>query len=100
LRCSTSIRKQDIEGRRSIQQKKCQSLLVSPSVERNIDRLLGPNIPHPDRIEDRERRAFLLLLLFKPWRVVTDLKTVNQEWHEALLEFEQGCGECAVQNMG
>ena len=55
--------------------------------------LLGPHIPHPDREDVAEWRAFLLLLLFKPWRCVSDLKSESRvSWSQALTEFIESNG--------
>ena len=55
----------------------------------------GPSIPHSES-ESTERlvkRAFLLLLLFKPWRENADIKYgEDQSWTDALAEFERECG--------
>ena len=55
----------------------------------------GPNIPHSESesAERLDKRAFLLLLLFKPWRENSDIKHAeDQSWTDALAEFEQECG--------
>jgi len=53
---------------------------------------LGPTIPHSDDAMRTEKRASLLLLLFKPWRRPQDLKSDNQDWTVALEEFLRSCG--------
>ena len=40
----------------------------------NIYSVIGPRIPHSETIEKAEGRAFLLLLLYKPRREITQLK--------------------------
>jgi hypothetical protein len=53
----------------------------------------GPNIPHSNSTDRAEKRAFFLLLLFKPWRKITDVKYFSQQsWEDALCEFERICG--------
>jgi hypothetical protein len=53
----------------------------------------GPRIPHSEKVERAEERAFLLLLLFKPWRNVADLKSCDEDWSTALRRFERQCGK-------
>jgi hypothetical protein len=52
----------------------------------------GPRIPHSEEVARADKRAFLLLLLFKPWRSNDDLKVGNQSWNDALDEFQNICG--------
>src|SRR5436190_755264 len=53
--------------------------------------VLGPRIPHSEKIEKAEGWAFLLLLLYKPWRDITQLKQDNETWVGALSRFEEEC---------
>lgn len=54
----------------------------------------GPRIPHSETVNQKETRAFLLLLLFKPWRQASDLQYSNeQDWAKTLEAFESECGE-------
>ena len=39
---------------------------------------IGPRIPNSERVEKAEGRAFLLLLLYKPWRKITQVKQYDQ----------------------
>ena len=52
----------------------------------------GPSIPHYDLVDQQEWRAFLLLVLFKPWRNMKDLQGTYPTWCEALDEFIKACG--------
>ncbi|KAJ7840461.1 hypothetical protein B0H13DRAFT_1649672, partial [Mycena leptocephala] len=46
-----------------------------------INLLLGETIPRPDRSpKKKERWARAMLILFKPWRSVMDLKEANECW--------------------
>ncbi|KAJ8502956.1 hypothetical protein ONZ45_g11279 [Pleurotus djamor] len=45
--------------------------------------LVGPGLPRRDRQETAERHAKVSLILFKPWRVVSDLKSSSESWQEA-----------------
>ncbi|KAI0062400.1 hypothetical protein BV25DRAFT_1764853, partial [Artomyces pyxidatus] len=52
--------------------------------ERFIPVLLGPRLPRGDRsVEEKEQLFRILLILFKPWRVLGDLKSTNESWTEA-----------------
>ena len=54
----------------------------------------GPTIPHSESVNQADQRAFLLLLLFKPWRKNSDIKAASdQSWTDALLDFERECGD-------
>jgi len=53
---------------------------------------IGPRIPHTEEVTKLDDRAELVLILFKPWRVYTDLRTQQETWPEALLRFETECG--------
>ncbi|KAJ7118468.1 hypothetical protein C8R43DRAFT_901530, partial [Mycena crocata] len=55
-------------------------LRVTPVV--NV--LLGAPIPRSDRGEaERLRWCRAMLMLFKPWRTITDLKLPSQSWQDA-----------------
>ncbi|KAJ7340540.1 hypothetical protein DFH08DRAFT_619465, partial [Mycena albidolilacea] len=46
-----------------------------------VNVLLGETIARPDRgLEERERWARAMLILFKPWRSISDLKNVAEKW--------------------
>lgn len=46
--------------------------------------MLGPTLPRPDRSEEEyERWCRSMLILFKPWRVLADLKDEGQSWKDA-----------------
>ncbi|KAF8193073.1 hypothetical protein K438DRAFT_1505185, partial [Mycena galopus ATCC 62051] len=49
-----------------------------------INVLLGPSIPRPDRgPEQKEKWARTMLILFKPWRTVRDLRSQRETWSSA-----------------
>ncbi|KAI0043929.1 hypothetical protein FA95DRAFT_1464697, partial [Auriscalpium vulgare] len=51
---------------------------------RMIPVLLGPSIPRRDRgDEERELWSRAMLILFKPWRRLSDLKSGQQTWRDA-----------------
>ncbi|THU90133.1 hypothetical protein K435DRAFT_592884, partial [Dendrothele bispora CBS 962.96] len=52
----------------------------------------GPSVSRRDQENSMMRHARLMLVLFKPWVTVADLKTEHQTWKEALDEFIQN--EC------
>ncbi|KAJ7131641.1 hypothetical protein C8R43DRAFT_821548, partial [Mycena crocata] len=46
--------------------------------------LLGPNLPRPDRSDgEYERWCRSMLILFKPWRTMEDLKGDHMTWEAA-----------------
>ena len=52
---------------------------------------LGPSIPRCDRDNTKEKHARLMLILLKPWNVVTDLKPAGMSWLDAYKAFTQSC---------
>ncbi|KLO06709.1 hypothetical protein SCHPADRAFT_837664, partial [Schizopora paradoxa] len=51
--------------------------------------LIGPSLPRPDRNEEElEEWCKLMLLLFKPWRVPSDLKASDVTWSDAFISFQ------------
>ncbi|KAJ6601229.1 hypothetical protein DFH09DRAFT_900805, partial [Mycena vulgaris] len=49
-----------------------------------INVLLGPTIPRSDRgEEERTRWCRAMLILFKPWRALIDLKMTEESWDSA-----------------
>ena len=52
--------------------------------EARVPILYGPQIPRRDRDDTRERYSRALLTLFVPWRTVSDLCDLNDEWEHAL----------------
>lgn len=58
---------------------------------------IGPAIPRRDRVALYPKYCRLMLILFKPWRAVTDLKSNHQQWTNAFEAFRTYCTpECAV----
>lgn len=50
--------------------------------------LLGDSLPRPDRKDDKERWCRAMLIIFKPWREVTDIKGGSRTWCEAFDKFK------------
>ncbi|KAJ8503417.1 hypothetical protein ONZ45_g10876 [Pleurotus djamor] len=48
---------------------------------------VGPGLPRRDRQETLERHAKVMLILFKPWRSLADLKSHTQGWVESYRHF-------------
>ncbi|KAJ7612825.1 hypothetical protein DFH06DRAFT_929721, partial [Mycena polygramma] len=49
--------------------------------------LLGPTLPRPDRSSaEYERWCRAMLIIFKPWRVPSDLKDSAQSWADAFAD--------------
>ncbi|KAF9005687.1 hypothetical protein BDQ17DRAFT_1185791, partial [Cyathus striatus] len=51
----------------------------------------GPSIPRRDRMETQSRHARLMLILFKPWKSVSDLREDGQSWIHAFNLFHSTC---------
>ena len=52
---------------------------------------IGPAFPRRDRAESFPKYCCLMLVMFKPWRVVGDLRTPGQTWVNAFDEFMEAC---------
>ncbi|KAJ7119795.1 hypothetical protein C8R44DRAFT_541140, partial [Mycena epipterygia] len=55
--------------------------------------LLGPTLPRPDRSDaEYERWCRTMVMLFKPWRSMADLKGEHATWQKAFdaTEFSSG----------
>ncbi|KAI0059802.1 hypothetical protein BV25DRAFT_1777328, partial [Artomyces pyxidatus] len=51
--------------------------------------VLGPTLPRADReVEERQLWCRAMLILFKPWRSVADLKGADESWQEAYDKYE------------
>jgi hypothetical protein len=48
---------------------------------------VGPAIPRRDREEVNARYCRLMLVFFKPWRCVSDLRTPGQSWQDSFNEY-------------
>ncbi|KAJ7042216.1 hypothetical protein C8F04DRAFT_903127, partial [Mycena alexandri] len=53
----------------------------------------GPAIPSRGDPVSVEKHARLMLVLFKPWRHVSDLRSAGQTWTEAYADFIQLCSQ-------
>ncbi|KAJ6522573.1 hypothetical protein B0H19DRAFT_870244, partial [Mycena capillaripes] len=51
----------------------------------------GPAMPRRDVEELKEKHARLMLILFKPWRHASDLRTNGQSWQDSYLTFRNDC---------
>ncbi|KAK7027673.1 PIF1-like helicase-domain-containing protein [Favolaschia claudopus] len=59
-----------------------------------VNVLLGDKIPRPDRgAGERERWCRAMLILFKPWRSLTDLKDADETWQTAFDKCSFGPAE-------
>ena len=48
---------------------------------------IGPSLPRRDREDTMARHARLMLILFKPWRRVSDLRAACDSWAEAYIAW-------------
>ena len=53
--------------------------------------LIGPALPRRDQPELYPKYARLMLILFKPWRIETDLRGDARDWPEAFSTFMESC---------
>ncbi|KAF8996886.1 hypothetical protein BDQ17DRAFT_1249157, partial [Cyathus striatus] len=53
----------------------------------------GPGIPRRDREQSKIRHARLMLILFKPWRNVEDLRNTNMSWLDSYESFYSTCSQ-------
>lgn len=59
------------------------------SIKPVVPVLLGPSIPRGDRsLEEREQYCRAMLILFKPWRSLADLKAPDQTWIDAFENYQ------------
>ena len=61
-------------------------LKIKHPSDRCVPTLIG-SPPRVDREDQREKYSRFVLILFKPWKQVTDLRHVNEMWSSALQEF-------------
>ncbi|KAF7791124.1 hypothetical protein EIP86_002135 [Pleurotus ostreatoroseus] len=52
---------------------------------------IGPALPRRDNPDGYARYYRIMLMLFKPWRCVRDLRSVDQFWPDAFHAFETSC---------
>ncbi|KAF9780996.1 hypothetical protein BJ322DRAFT_992257, partial [Thelephora terrestris] len=63
---------------------------------------IGPAFPRRDRSLQHAKYCRLMLILFKPWRVVGDLRDAGETWITAFNKFGTVCAEptkCILDNM-
>ncbi|KAE9387582.1 hypothetical protein BT96DRAFT_837437, partial [Gymnopus androsaceus JB14] len=51
-----------------------------------IPNFLGGPLPRPDK-EDREFYCSAMLTLFQPWRSGKDLRSAEENWHDAFINY-------------
>ncbi|CAF4052892.1 unnamed protein product [Adineta steineri] len=76
--------KQNLEHASHEQHPQATTYLLTEYSEAHIPILYGPQIPRHDREDTKERYSRALLTLFVPWRSVSDLCDVNENWEDAL----------------
>ncbi|KAF5341970.1 hypothetical protein D9611_001217 [Ephemerocybe angulata] len=77
-------------------------LRVRLPTQRYVPVPIGPAIPRRDSAEpkDHERYSRLMLILFKPWQDLDDLReSSSQPWAEALSDFRQHCSPANLSRM-
>ncbi|KAG2127794.1 hypothetical protein BD769DRAFT_1294014, partial [Suillus cothurnatus] len=71
---------------------KTHRLVVCHPDRRCIPVPIGPSLPRRDRLEVRERYCRVMLILFKPWISVDDLRSEFESWSDAFENFIKRCG--------
>src|ERR1700722_8524980 len=66
-------------------------IYVTHPRNRSVPVPLGPGLPRRDRKETYTRFCRLMLILFKPWRKATDLRSEFQSWEDAYVHFLEDC---------
>ncbi|KAG2368148.1 hypothetical protein BDR07DRAFT_1212825, partial [Suillus spraguei] len=56
----------------------------------------GSKMPHRDQESIYPKYCCLMLILFKPWRSITDLKHTSQSWAESFETFRRTCDEKVI----
>ncbi|KAJ3967154.1 hypothetical protein EV361DRAFT_774268, partial [Lentinula raphanica] len=51
----------------------------------------GPGLPRRDRLEVYDRYCRVMLILFKPWRTLSDLRMPSETWSDAFKDFLKEC---------
>ncbi|KAJ7715908.1 hypothetical protein DFH07DRAFT_695831, partial [Mycena maculata] len=54
---------------------------------------IGPAMPRRDVKDLKQKHARLMLILFKPWRHASDLRSEGQSWHDTYLLFRDKCSQ-------
>ena len=72
--------------------RKAQKLRSDPS-SYFIPVPIGPALPRRDRAELLPKYCRLMLILFKPWCTVEDLRSPNQTWIDAFGKFVETCSD-------
>ncbi|KAJ3884614.1 hypothetical protein GG344DRAFT_60321, partial [Lentinula edodes] len=60
-------------------------------MQRKVPVPIGPPIPRRDRPQLWHKYCRLMLILFKPWRSVSDLCSPEQSWSDAFSDFVAVC---------
>ncbi|KAG1738069.1 hypothetical protein EDD22DRAFT_787288, partial [Suillus occidentalis] len=57
---------------------------------------MGPRIPRRDQESIYPKYCCLMLILFKPWRSVSELKQAEQTWTDSFEKFRRTCDKKIV----
>ncbi|KAJ3965944.1 hypothetical protein EV361DRAFT_809857, partial [Lentinula raphanica] len=80
-------------------QAQTHTLKLLKARDRVVPICIGPSIPRRDRPEVYERYSRLMLILFKPWRKIEDLRESSELWSEAFAKFKACCDTSVVKFM-
>lgn len=64
-------------------------LKVRHPTRRRVPVPIGPAFPRRDVESDCAKYARLMLLIYKPWRTVSDLKEAGKSWHESFEDWKR-----------
>ncbi|KAG1748993.1 uncharacterized protein EDB91DRAFT_1047353, partial [Suillus paluster] len=57
---------------------------------------MGPKMPRRDQEPMYPKYCRLMLILFKPWRSISDLKQTMQSWTESFESFKHTCNDKVI----
>ena len=79
----------DYSHSHSEQSTHCQKIRTRHA--RHVPVPIGPALPRRDRDELKEKHARLMLIFFKPWSSVKDLREAHTSWSDAYSSFVSSC---------
>ncbi|KAG2151975.1 hypothetical protein BD769DRAFT_1343142, partial [Suillus cothurnatus] len=72
-------------------ERRTHRLVVRHPDRRHVPVPIGPSLPRRDRVEVREKYCRVMLILFKPWMTVDDLRGTFNTWSDAFEDFVDHC---------
>lgn len=82
-------RPSSLRGRLSVPHPKSDTHQIRIRNKFVVPVLIGPSLPRPDRGDlEYEEWCRVMLVLFKPWRTVSDLISINQPWVDSFSSYQ------------